>query len=309
MAKNFFKCEDNMAKPLQKGKNVFVFCLIIVPIINFLIFWVVVNVNSFVLAFQEYAGKGMYKVGLGQFKSAFTDLKLGINGELVPAFLNTMIYFWVNLIIVLPLSYLVSYFLYKKITFYKFFRVIFFMPSIISSVILVAVYKNFLLPGGPIDGLMNSLFGTAMPDLLLTHDGATGMMVGFSIWSGFGVNVVLYQGAMKRIPESVIEAGKLDGASMGVEMFMIVTPLVWSTVLTTLTLAISGFMTASGPILLFTEGAQETSTISFWIYWVVYKKSQHNYGAAVGLICTFIALPIVFTARYLLSKIFDKVEY
>ena len=183
------------------------------------------------------------------------------------------------------------------------------MPSIISAVILVAVYKNFLLPGGPIDMLMQSVLGTTMPDLLLTHDGATGMMVGFTVWSGFGVNVVLYQGAMKRIPESVIEAGKLDGASMSVEMFKIITPLVWPTVLTTLTLAISGFMTASGPILLFTEGAQNTSTISFWIYWVVYKKSQHNYGAAVGLICTFIGLPIVFTARYFLGKVFEKVEY
>ena len=309
MVKNFFKSEDNMAKPLQKGKNIFVFCLVIIPILNFLVFWVIVNINSFTLAFQEYIGKGQYVVGLGQFKTAFADLGLGINGELIPAFFNTMIYFWINLLLVVPLSYFVSYFLYKKIPFYKFFRVIFFMPSIISAVILVAVYKNFLLPGGPIDMLMQSMFGSAMPDLLLTHDGATGMMVGFTVWSGFGVNVVLYQGAMKRIPESVIEAGKLDGASMSVEMFKIITPLVWPTVLTTLTLAISGFMTASGPILLFTEGAQNTSTISFWIYWVVYKKSQHNYGAAVGLICTFIGLPIVFTARYFLGKVFEKVEY
>ena len=89
MVKNFFKCEDNMAKPLQKGKNIFVLCLIIIPILNFLVFWVIVNINSFTLAFQEYVGKGQYVFGLGQFTAAFQDLALGINGELIPAFLNT----------------------------------------------------------------------------------------------------------------------------------------------------------------------------------------------------------------------------
>ena len=307
--KNLFKSDDSMAKPLQKGKTLFILALVIIPILNFIVFWVIVNINSFVLAFQVYdRTTKSYFLSLGQFETVFTDLKNGMDGELLPAFGNTMIYFWVNLLIMLPSSYLVSYFLYKKITFYGFFRVIFFMPSIISSVVLVAVYKNFLLPGGVVDSVVRT-FGGTMPNFLNTHDGATGMMLGYVIWSGFGVNVVLYQSAMKRIPESVIEAAKLDGVGMWREIFQIVTPLVWSTIMTTLTLAISAFLTADGPILLFTEGTQKTSTISFYIYWIVYKKSQHNYGAAIGIVCSLISMPIVFGSRYLLSKVFENVEY
>ncbi len=184
------------------------------------------------------------------------------------------------------------------------------MPSIISAVVLVAVYKNFLLPSGPIDTLLISLTGTGMPTgMLLYHDSATALMVGFVIWTGFGVNIVLFESAMRRIPESVIEAGTLDGVGMVGEMFRIVMPLVWPTILTTLTLAISAFLTADGPILLFTEGGANTSTISFHIYWLVKEQSAHNYGAAIGIFCSIISMPVVFTSRYFLSKAIDKVEY
>lgn len=308
--KNLFAVKDSMPKSLQKGKSIFIFSLLIIPIINFVIFYLIVNANSFVLAFQEYAGFGEYKVSVGQFLNIFADLKLLNDGKLFPAFKNTMMYFWINLLFTLPFSFIISYFLYKKVAWSGFFRVIFFMPSIISSVVLVAVYKNFLLPSGPIDTLLKTLTGTGVPSgMLLYHDSATALMVGFILWTGFGVNIVLFESAMRRIPESVIEAGMLDGIGMFGEMFKLVMPLVWSTVLTTLTLAISAFLTADGPILLFTEGGANTSTISFYIYWLVKEQSAHNYGAAIGIFCSIISMPVVFTARYFLSKVVDKVEY
>lgn len=310
MKADLFRSNDTMPKSLQKGKSLFLIALLVVPLLNFLIFYVVVNANSFVLAFQMYVGKGKYEPSIGQFLKIFDDLGKGMQGELLPSFLNTQMYFWLNLLVTLPLSFLVSYFLYKKVPGYALFRVIFFMPSIISSVVLVAIYKNFMLPYGPIDGLIKSLGGSGVPSGMLEHhDSATMLMIGYILWTGFGVNIVLFESAMRRIPESVIEAGQLDGISMFGEMFKIVTPLVWSTVLTTLTLAISAFMTADGPILLFTEGAENTGTISFYIYWTVYKLSGHHYGAAIGLFCSFISMPIVFTARYFLSKVVDNVEY
>ena len=310
MKTNFFRSDDSMPKSMQRGKNTFLIALLIVPLLNFLIFYIIVNINSFVLAFQVYVGKGQYKVSIGQFTKVLEDLAKGMSGDLLPAFLNTQMYFWLNLLVTLPISFFVSYFLYKKVPGYPLFRVIFFLPSIISSVVLVAIYKNFMLPYGPIDGLIKALGGEGIASGLLEHhDSATKLMIGYILWTGFGVNIVLFESAMRRIPESVIEAGKLDGIGMFWEMFKIVIPLVWPTVLTTLTLAISGFMTADGPILLFTEGAGNTSTISFYIYWTVYKKSGHNYGAAIGIFCSLISMPIVFTARHFLSKVVDNVEY
>lgn len=309
-----FKSDDTMAKPLQKGKYPFLLCLLIVPILNFIVFYVIVNANSLVLAFKENAGfvDGVvtYKFSFGQFRRIVAYWGQGGDWDLLPTLQNTMLYFFLNLIVVLPLSYLVSYFLFKKISGFKFYRVIFFMPSILSSIVLAAIFIEFLEPGGPIDKVLRSIFSTSIkPDgLLNSHNDATAMMVAYTIWSGFGVNVVLYQSAMRRIPESVIEAGKLDGVGMFREMFQLVTPLVWQTVMTTLTLAICAFLTASGPILLFTEGAHETKTISYIIYETTIK-SELNLGAAIGIVCTIVSMPVVFGARYGLNKLFGKVEY
>ncbi len=308
--KKLFIEEDTMPKSLRKGKSLFIFCMVIVAILNFLVFYVAVNVNSFVLAFQKYdrATKD-YFFSLDQFKNVFRDISLLSDGEIVPAFYNTMIYFWLNFLVIIPLSFLVSYFLYKKIVGYKFYRVIFYMPSIISAVVLVAVFKYFILPGGALDSFLIKNFDYRIDNFLLYHDSATVVMVIYTLWTGFGTNIVLYQSAMKRVPESVVEAAKLDGVTLFQEMFSIITPLVWPTVVSTLTIAMSAFFTASGPILLFTEGTAETSTISFLIYWKTYKEIAYNYAAAIGIVCTIVGLPIVFAGRWFINRIFDVVEY
>ena len=115
--KNAFVEQDTMPAPLRKGKGLFITCMIIVAVLNFLVFYVVVNINSFILAFQEYTGKGQYIFSLVQFKTVFADIGKVMDGEIIPAFVNTMIYFWLNFLVILPLSYLVSYFLYKKLSF------------------------------------------------------------------------------------------------------------------------------------------------------------------------------------------------
>lgn len=309
--KNVFVEQDNMAKPLQKGKGVFVFFMVIVTILNFLIFYVAVNVNSFVLAFQEHIGGGEYQFSFAHFQNVFENIKTGItgnkefSGSIVIGFENTMLYFWSNLLISIPLSFFAAYFIYKKITAYRFFRVIFFMPSIISSVVLVMVYKNLIIPGG---GLEN-MFGITLGNVLGNRSAANATMLIYCLWTGFGTDLILYQGAMKRIPESVIEAAQLDGVGPAGEMFKIILPLMWPTIMTTVTVSFSAFMTASGPILLFTKGAQYTHTISYLLFDQVKYAGEHNYAAALGLICSLIAVPIVFGSKFLLEKLYEPVEY
>ena len=309
--KELFIEHDSMAKPIQKGKSVFILCMVIVTIVNFLVFYVAVNVNSFLLAFQEYVGKNEYVTSFYQFKKFFHEISLGMNGEILPAFLNTMMYFWSGLLISLPLSYFIGYFLFKKIFMYRFFRVIFFMPSIISGVVLVVMFRYILSQNSSLDYLLQETFGAQpFPDFFDTSSKMNKMMLIFTIWTGFGTNVILFQGTMKRIPESVLEAAKLDGANITVELFKIITPMVWPTIMTMLTLNFSAFLTASGPIMLFTNGKDtNTYTISFWLYWIGADQNAYHYASAASIILTIVACPIAFTARGLLNKLYEPVEY
>lgn len=310
LKKLFFE-DDYMAKPLRKGKTLFIFCMVIVALVNFAIFYVAVNINSIIMAFKWYdTDLGYHVISWGHFETLFNDLALGMGGVWLPAFVNTMMYFWTNLLIILPITYFVSYFLYKQIWCYKFYRVLFFMPSIISAIVLVAAFQNIFVGGESVLATIKlKLFNIdTHPNYLNEHTSANLLMLFYCIWSGFGTNVVLFQSAMKRIPESVIEAGQLDGVGMFSEMFKIVTPLVWPTIMTTITIALSAFLTASGPILLFTEGSANTQTISFQIYWLSLGNSK-EYAAAVGIVCTIISIPIVLGLRNFFGRLFETVEY
>lgn len=120
--------------------------------------------------------------------------------------------------------------------------------------------------------------------------------------------MILLSGSMAHIDASIIEAGKLDGVKMRQEIFYLVIPLIWPTLSTMIILAFTGLFGASGPILAFTEGQAQTTTLSYWIYDQVRITGEYYYPSAVGLIMTLIGTPIALGMRYLLNKTLDTVE-
>lgn len=95
--------------------------------------------------------------------------------------------------------------------------------------------------------------------------------------------MLLFTGAMSRIPVSILESIKLDGCGMGREIISIILPLIWPTISTLLVLNATGIFSASGPILLFTKGDYDTTTIGYWIFDMVYTYNNYNVVAAAGL--------------------------
>ena len=167
---------------------------------------------------------------------------------------------------------------------------------------------------GPIDTLLNTLFNTNLPPLLSDEKTATPTIIFYTVWTGFGINMLLYQGAMGRVPEEIIEAGKIDGITWWRELFSVITPMVWPTLSTTIVLQITGLFNSTGPILLFSQagvvaGSYETSTLSYWIYAQTYSGTNYNYPAAIGIFFTVVSFPIVLIVRWVFNKLDANVEY
>lgn len=304
---------DPMPKSMRKGKNVFCYVMISLAVFHFLVFYLYVNFDSILLAFKEFVGiengKEVYRWSLGNFTRLWRDIT-GPRSVIGEALGNTALFFSLNVVLI-PLCFFISYFLYKKLWGYRFFKVVFFLPSIISSVVLVTMYKNFLAADGPLSAIIQACGGESLPSLLTNDKTAKWVIFAYCAWTGFGVNVVLYQGAMGRIPDSVIEAGILDGVGAGREMFSIILPMMWPTLSTTIILMFTGVFLASGPNLLFIpiDGDQfGTMTISYWIFHSV-SASSYEYPSAVGLVFTCLGLPIVFGARAIMNRLFEDVEY
>lgn len=299
---------------MKRREKGFIVFLLIIPVVHWLIFWLYVNLQSIFLAFQSYTIDGT-GFTLGNFVEVWRQITSPINNTIGLALTNTLKYFATTVLIIIPLCLVVSFFLYKRIWGYKVFRVIFYLPAIISGMAMVTAYKEFLDPNGPLGAIMK-MFGVDYDVSFLGSSAtATNTIVVYTILTGLTTNVLLFSGGMARIPLEVLEAAKLDGVGPWKELVKIIFPLIWPTFSTQLIFTMTGLFSAGGPILLFTNGDKGTSTIAFWIFSKVYgldgtgpSLGAYNIVACAGLCFTLVGVPLILIARKLTEKI-EPVEY
>ena len=295
----------SMGQAKKLKDTIFVYLLIALPLIEFFTIYVYTNVDSFFLAFKrngEFAGLVNFEMLWNEVRAPGSDLVIAIR--------NTFIYFGANLVLFVW-SIFLSYFFYKKIAAYKAFRFILYMPAIISPVVFVSLFQNITSPNGAIEAIIK-MFNPdfKMPSLLFRSETATWTMVVYVIWMGWTKNMLYLGGSLARIPVEVLESARLDGVGPWTELTKILVPLLLPTLSTLLLLDVVGILSSSGPILLFTKGAYETTTISYWMFTLVYATGENAYAkaSAAGMCLTIIMFPIVYLMRWFIGKI-DSVEY
>ena len=294
-----------MGQAKKLKDTIFVYFLIALPLIEFFTIYVYINIDSFFLAFQ----RGGEFAGLENFKMLWNEVRAP-GSNLLIAIRNTFIYFGADLVLFVW-SIFLSYFFYKKILGYKFFRLVLYMPAIISPVVFVALFKNLTSVNGAIALMIkNFIPDFRMPNLLARSETATWTMVVYVLWMGWTKNMLYLGGSLARIPLEVLESARLDGVGPWDELTKILVPLLLPTLSTLLLLDVVGILGSSGPILLFTKGDYNTTTISYWMFTLVYNTGDDQYvkASAAGICLTLIMFPVVYTMRWLIGKI-DSVEY
>ena len=289
-------------------RSCFIIGMLSIAIINFLIFWVYVNVDSILMAFQTPTRGGVVEWGFENFARFFRELKIP-EFELDLAVKNTLLLYLVGTIIGLPLSLLFAYYLFKKVPCAYAYRVIFFLPSIISASVLITLFKYLVAPSGPLNEILSFIFQKDVNiDWVTDELYSMKTILFYVLWTGFGGNIVLLSGAIYRIPEDVLEYAKIDGVGMTRELINIIVPMIWPTLSTLVICATAGLFSNMGPVLLFTEGQFKTMTIGYFIFDKV-SVGQYNYPSAIGLIFTAIGVPIVLFVRWGMDKICETIEY
>lgn len=294
----------------RKMDYLFVLVMLIIPVINFIVFWVVVNFNSIALAFQRM------DIQTGKLYFTFENFSALVNmlktNELKTAFINTLITSGFQILFLVPWSFILSYFLYKKLPLNGMWRVFLFLPSILPAIFLTGMFKYAISPqgGSPFGRLWELLFHSQIPALLVEKQYARWTVLIYFFLTNFGGQFILFSGAMSRIPKETLEAAKLDGVGMFREMFTMVLPLIWPTFSMILVLNVASIFTATGPILLLTKGQGDSSTISFWIFNQVNTPGASLFlPAALGLACTAVLYPIITFVRWIMGKVYSDVQY
>lgn len=301
---------DDLPKPLRKGKYPFILMGTFFPIVSFFVFYVGINLSSILLAFQKTqftGGKEVTSWTLQNFVSVFKAFG-NVDGDFFIALKNTAILWTVDLLMIIPV-FLIAYGFSKNMPGSKFFRIMLYIPSIISATAFGVMITSILQANVGALPVIFKKIGINLPPLLTSYEHAYPTVIGYCVWAGFYANNLIFEGAIRRIPKEVVEAAQLDGASKFQEITRITLPMVWGTLSTILIIKVSQIFTITGPILTLTNGAYNTQTLNFWFYKSVAVDGSYNMPAAGGIVLTLAALPIVFGFRAIMNRINTDVEY
>ncbi len=276
-----------------------------IPILQVLVFYVGVNINSILLAFKSYDANTMTYSWLSANKlfSNFSEFLGDLNTLpfLKASLRNSFMIFGLTLLVSFSGGILLCNYIYKKRIFGDFFRVILFTPSMVSSLVLVTLFKYFA------DQAVPALLNGATVGLLADTNSTFVTIVCYVLWLGFGSGILVYTGTMSSISDSLVEAAQLDGCTPVKEFFHITLPTIYPTIIVFLVARMSQFF--GEQIQMFTffgaDAPYDYYTYGYWMYVQIQSGSQtvYPYLASAGLIFTAILAPLVLFVRWFLLKI------
>ena len=211
-----------------KGKGRFVFFCLAPAAILFIIFMIIPTFDVFRMSLYKWGGYTADKtfVGLNNFKILFKSDKF------YQSFQNTILLIVLVTIVTFSLALIFAAVLTReKIKGQNFFRIIFYIPNILSVVVISAIFSAIYDPN---QGLLNSIInlfrgpsGAEDPILWL----GSKKLVIYSIviamvWQAIGYYMVMYMASMANVPESLYESASLEGAGRIRQFFTITLPLV-----------------------------------------------------------------------------------
>lgn len=308
------KKQKNSMGSFRRNQLLFIWLWLIPPIVSFTIFGAWEKLQSIIMAFQDLEGNFTLD-NLGYFfKEMFSE-----DGMLLIGLKNTLTHFSVGLLVKFPFQMLIAYLIFKKVAGYKVWRYIFYFPAIIPNLAYTTVFKQVIHSEGLL-GDMCRAFGWTMPHggLLANSATVTPTVIAYGLWDSLGTQMLLFCGAMVRIPVETLESGRLDGVPAGREFFQLILPMMWPTLSTILLLQITGILEASGALLLLVGDQKSFSlnahTLSFWMWSQVYAGGKHMQGqytrvCGVGLCMSLLIMPFVFFMKWLFTEKLPQVEY
>lgn len=309
-------CRVKMNKILKKhisvrerNRLIFYISVVGIPFIQFCIFYVGVNINSIVMAFQKYdVTTAAYSWnGVANFVRFFKDFSE--KAYLSASIKNSLSLYGLSLL-TLVLAVFFSYYIFKKKPFSSFYKLMLFMPHIVSSITLILIFKYFTDSAYP--SIVESITGNKPLGLISNPDTQWVTIVVFFMWTSMGTQVLMLSGTMSGINEAIIEAAQIDGASPLKEFFYVVLPMVWGTVVTFLVVSVTAIFTNQMALFGFfdIDAPYSLYTFGYFLFRGIRTSNLGGYPylAAAGLVLTVVSIILTFTVRGLLNKFGPSVD-
>lgn len=260
------------------------FWLLIAPaVLLFSVIMIGPLINMFRVSTLDWRGivKPSTFIGLKNYLRLFEDVHFH------RALVNSTIHLVVTAVIVLPVSFMLGFFLSQRPAGYRFLRTVFFLPGMLSAPALAMVFLGLYLP----DGIINYALRLVGLDSwarvwLADRSTALGAVIAVDLWGGIGWYTVLFFAALSNISKELYEAAQIDGANywtlawriafpISIDFFGVMTILLFLWVL----------MGSAQNVLLLTSGGPGDSslTLGFYLYRQAFENRFLGYSQTIGV--------------------------
>ena len=309
---------DRKALTRNQQRNLFFGLMVTVPILLFILFYGIINFNTILLAFQVYEpipGEIGYEKSFAyfeNFKVVFQMLSYADNWKMIT---NSLILWVFKLFIGLSISVIFSYYVYKKMYGSRFFRIVLFLPNIVSNLIMVYLFRYFV----------NNALGTVLHlELGLLDNPQTDFatILFFNLWLGFAGQTLMFTSAMSSINESIVESAQIDGVGPIGELFYITIPMIYHTLTTFIIIGIAEIFVDQMSLMTFYDKFSilpRLRTVGYYLFQQAYESelvpltpwvSNPDYGklsysqlSAFGLMISIVIIPFSFIVKKILDKV------
>jgi ABC-type sugar transport system permease subunit len=197
-----------------------------------------------------------------------------------------------NLVIVLSIplwmvvSLVLALLIHEETFGWRFFRAAYFLPSVLSPVIIGLLFSALLGQQGPVNGALRAVgLGALVTDWLGTGGTALPVLILIILWGVFGHGVIVFLAGLAAVPREIFEAARLDGATGWRYLWHIVVPSLqhiiefWG-----VNLVIWSFTCLFGFIYVTTSGGPGYATllVDYQVYLQAFEAHRMGYACAIG---------------------------
>lgn len=261
-------------------------------LIIFTIFSVISLGYAFYLSFTNYnLLKPPVWSGLEGFQRVFENELF-----MTKALPNTFKFVLIVVPIQTALSLVLAFTMDQKLRYRRFFRTVFYLPSVTSSVVISLIFVWLFAP----QGIFNQITGLTNNWL---NDPATAFYVimGLNIFTTAGTLMLIFLAGLQDISSTIYEASEIDGANAVQKFFYITIPMLRPVIFFVVTVGIIGCFQVFDQIFIMTAGGplDSTTTITYLIYKWAFRDTTIKMGQAASLavILTFIILVVTLLQR------------
>jgi multiple sugar transport system permease protein len=272
--------QDRFKWNIFTRQRVWGFSFVLPAVLFFAIFAFYPMINAFYISLTEYDLITPPRfIGLGNYLRMFHDSRFEVVVQ------NTLLFAFGSSIPTWLLSLALAMALVKKFPGKEMTRTAYFLPVIVSAVVVSMVWRMLYHPLGPINALLEPIFHRNL-NWITDKNLVDWAIIITNVWQSVGFYMVIYIAGLQNIPDDFYDSAKVDGASSTQSFWYITLPLLKPTTLLVLVImVINGFQSFTYQYVLTKGGPGDASNvIALYIYYNAFQYQYMGYASAISIV-------------------------